>query len=1746
MSGLDRRHSQDAVAPTAGASDPNPMKRPRTNPFFRAFPQAATPSSIRWFGGLAAGAALICSPAALAQSTWNPDGPTNSWNLTDANWNAGATWTNGNTAIFGGTAETVEIDAAISAAGITFNSSGYVVADADNNGTLTLSGTPGTITVTTAGHLATISENIEGSGGLAKAGAGTLTLSGTNVYSGGTTITGILNAANSQALGSGTVTVNGAAGNQLQLAPGVNVSNPLVIDGGGVVAQGVLFVPAGNATYSGPITLNAATNAGGHFATAGQTSVLTLAGDNTITSAVPVTVRNGIVRISGAQGYTGGTTLANGGAMIHFDAPASMPATGTVALSSGTTLGVNAGGSGFSAGGTGAGTIAGLLAGTGGQGAPVTLAAGSSLALDTSGAGGTVTFSDAFTSANNIGLLKLGSGTLELTGGGTYGTAGGAGGIGGFPFIVRQGTVRLEGANTVNGELVVGGTFGTAAGAAGLDATLQVDSGSLATSSWLSVGRGNGVGAASSSLIVNNAASVTAANLAAGFNAGSALNMPKGQITLNDNAQFAINTNGAFQLAESPGSNFAMTLNDASQAVIDGTGSATNRYIGNTGAAGTLTINGDASFNNVGGILNVGYQTGAGTLAINGGTFNSGGEVRVGASNTNGAFGGGSGTIDMAGGTATASSLALARGNNNEALMNGTMNLTGGTFTSANDVVLGFAGAGNIGRINIDGGTLNVGTTATKWLQVGVWDTSRGRIDIESGNLNLNAGTSIKMNSQGTTGANVINHNGGDVTFYSDNATTVGGGGDLDLQRAGSAASNNTYNLNGGTLTVPRILATATTGTRTFNFNGGTLRAAADGQVLMANNAASRANVRDNGAIVDTNGYSVSIAQPLLHSNIVDDAAIDGGLTKTGAGTLTLSGASTYTGATTVQAGTLALDGSLESNLVVASGATLTGSGMTSGSATFNGGSTLLVDTALSLLTGNVNFSGPTTVTFTGGPLTQGESYTVIESSGTISGTANLSATSRGTFNTTGNRVTFTVGGVGTRTWSGTDGVWQVGSGPWAEGDQAFANGDTVVFNNPAAPSTITLSGQLFPAEVLVNNSTNPYTFTGTGSIAGPATLTKSGAGALTLANGNAHTGGTILEAGVLNLNHPAALGNGPLTLEGGTIDNTSGAPLVLTGTGGRFWDGDFTFAGTHPLDMGNGAFVTGGEGDTRTLTVSAGTLTVGEITSAFHKMVKAGPGTLVVRNVGAGAAASVVSESLEVAAGTLQINRTGTDAANSGDFTAGGLTGSGTLVNGAAVERWFFTNPGTGSIEFTGTLANGGSGGLGFNKSGAGTQILSGANSYTGQTTVNGGTLELRSANSGAGTNAVVDQGRLTLAHTQALGTNSLIRLAGTDVSTLEFATDTAGTAYAFTQASGTSSTIVSNRATPGAGINHTLTTQNLANGVGGATLNFVSGSNVTTGMGRITFTQLGLGAGSVQTTVLNPTSANVTIGTVSKQNNDVSQTIEFSGTTTDNRVTGVISNGPPLTGANAISVVKSGIGRWTLEGNNTYTGSTTVNEGTLTLTRASLPDGAGVTVNGNGVLELNHTQTDIINRFFINGVEQQAGVWGSLTSDAEFKTARITGTGKLIAAEGSTPSQGFSSWAEANGLTAGVNDGPTQDPDNDSIPNLLEYVLGGNPLAANRGILPVATVTPTNFVFTFTRSDASESDAPQTFQWSTGLQTWNDVAIGAASSGPDAQGATVTVVENAEAADQITVTVPRTNAASGRIFGRLRVQTP
>jgi hypothetical protein len=135
------------------------------------------------------------------------------------------------------------------------------------------------------------------------------------------------------------------------------------------------------------------------------------------------------------------------------------------------------------------------------------------------------------------------------------------------------------------------------------------------------------------------------------------------------------------------------------------------------------------------------------------------------------------------------------------------------------------------------------------------------------------------------------------------------------------------------------------------------------------------------------------------------------------------------------------------------------------------------------------------------------------------------------------------------------------------------------------------------------------------------------------------------------------------------------------------------------------------------------------------------------------------------------------------------------------------------------------------------------------------------------------------------------------------------------------------------------------------------------------------------------------------------------------------------------------------------------------------------------------------------------------------------------------------YDSWASSKGLT-GANNGPDMDPDKDGVSNLLEFYLDGNPLAMDGSVLPQVSVTATHMVITLKRRDDAEAQyATELVQWGFSLTAWNDVNLGAVSSGPDANGVLVQVAENGANPDTITVSIPRTLSPGDKLFGRLKV---
>ena len=161
----------------------------------------------------------------------------------------------------------------------------------------------------TNGATATLTGVLSGSGSFTKNGAGLAVLSAANTYTGGTIInTGAVEAANNQALGTQTVTIN--IGDGLQLANGVSLANTILANGG---ASEVVDVPFANAsaTLAGNISLESQGVDQYRVGVSGTNATLMLTGATTVNSAISLITHGNIV-----FAHTGSLSVANNGVEI--------------------------------------------------------------------------------------------------------------------------------------------------------------------------------------------------------------------------------------------------------------------------------------------------------------------------------------------------------------------------------------------------------------------------------------------------------------------------------------------------------------------------------------------------------------------------------------------------------------------------------------------------------------------------------------------------------------------------------------------------------------------------------------------------------------------------------------------------------------------------------------------------------------------------------------------------------------------------------------------------------------------------------------------------------------------------------------------------------------------------------------------------------------------------------------------------------------------------------------------------------------------------------------------------------------------------------------------------------------------------------------------------------------------------------------------------------------------------------------
>ena len=627
------------------------------------------------------------------------------------------------------------------------------------------------------------------------------------------------------------------------------------------------------------------------------------------------------------------------------------------------------------------------------------------------------------------------------------------------------------------------------------------------------------------------------------------------------------------------------------------------------------------------------------------------------------------------------------------------------------------------------------------------------------------------------------------TTSSAANALTLGGiisGVGFSLTKAGvgmlTLSGANTFTggvtLNAGILNINNASALGTVA-GTFVINGGTINNSTAGAIttldypitLAANFTFTGTRALNLGA-----GATTMTAARTITANSATNALTLGGvisgatfrLTKAGAGMLTLSGANTYSGGTTLTLGILNINnaqalGTVSANLFIITAGTIdntTGAPITTlnypisvqGNFTFTGTRALNLGTGAVALTAarTITCSSATNALTIGGVISgatfrltkAGAGMLTLTGTNTYSGgttltlgilninnaqalgtvSANLFIISAGTIdNTSGGAITtlnYPISVQGNFTFTGTNAL----------------NLGTGAFDLTAA-RTITCS-----------SASNALTI---GGVISGATfrLTKAGAGILTLTGTNTYSGGTTLTAGILNINNAQALGDlsaNPFIITTGTINNTSGAAIVTLDYP-MTWDGNFTFTGTNDLDLGIGATAMSAD---IIVTGSANTLKVGGVISGAFRLTKAGAGILTLSGT------NTYSGGTTLTLGTLNINNAqalGALSANPFIITTGTINNT----SGAAIVTLDYPMTWDGNFTFTGTndldlgagltsisaartitvsantLKVGGviSGAFRLIKDGAGVLTLSGANTYSGGTTLTTGTLNINHA---------------------------------------------------------------------------------------------------------------------------------------------------------------------------------------------------------------------------------------------------------------------------------------------------------------------------------------------------------------------------------------------------------------------------------
>jgi autotransporter-associated beta strand protein len=871
-------------------------------------------------------------------------------------------------------------------------------------------------------------------------------------------------------------------------------------------------------------------------------------------------------------------------------------------------------------------------------------------------------------------------------------------------------------------------------------------------------------------------------------------------------------------------------------------------------------------------------------------------------------------------------------------------------------------GTGAYGALTMSGGTLNVGSyfgvgfgsgygvfnqsggTATQNQQGGAGQTLNGSGNGSIGVMNLSGGTFTA-----TAGGILCPENGtstGTLNISGSAAVTVGSATGLKFGNSSSAVAG-TANLLGGTLTANIIQKGG--GTANFNFNGGTLKPSGASTTFMQ--GLDNAYVYPGGGIIDNSTYNITIGQALL-------APGGSGVSASG---LAITGGSGY----------------LDTPVVGVSGGG--GSGATA-VATVSGGAV----TGITITNPGTGYTSVPTFTLLGGggsgaSIATGTASVVANTSGGMafagSGTTTLTGTNTYTGATSVNGGSLALSGTGSI--NTTSGITVGSSGKFVQASSTAS----------APPITLTLG-----------------TLDGTGTV-GNVTVADSASNILTAGNGGAGTLTTssLTFNGAATANLAFVSGATSTSIAAGALTTTAGKTVTLhaTNSGTGLWT-----LGTYPLISytsigGNGfasfalASVTGlGGRQSATLvdTGSAVALSIGGDSPVWTGLQS---GEWSVNSIAG-------FKNWKLLIGGNQTDFQTNDTVLFDDSATG--THTAVTINGADVSP-------TSTVFNNSTLDYSLSGSNGINtgslaKSGGAALTINNANTYSGGTTLNAGTLNINNA-SALGTGPLTINGgtinntsgsAITLTNSQ--NWNSDLTFGGSydlNLGTAAVALGTNRTVTANGSAALTMGGVISGS---GFGLTKAGTGTLVLDGANSFTGGFaINGGTVRAGSGTA------LGAATNALVFSASSSGKLQVGgqsvTVSSLSGDSTTTIEnanaTNGTLTDNATgtdtfAGSIQDG---TGGGTLALVKSG-GTLTLTGVNSYSGGTTINNGTLSI-GASSALGTGSVAMNNSTL-VNSTAVTLTNAFVLSGTNSINATGGTLALNGSF-TGSPTGALNLNA---------------------------------------------------------------------------------------------------------------------------------------------------